>query len=316
LRPARPGDAQAMTTIEIDNVTKRYADTIAVDRLTFAVQPGRVTGFLGPNGAGKSTTMRLALGLDRPDSGSTRIAGRPYAELEDPMRVVGALLEARALHPGRSARNHLAYLAQTQGISLARVDEVLDLVGLTAVADKRVGGFSLGMGQRLGIAVALLGDPQILILDEPVNGLDVDGVRWIRGLLRSLADEGRTVLLSSHLLNEMAVTADHLIVIRGGRLVADSSTAAFLDRSTQHSIEVESPDMLRLADLVQQAGGRVELRTDESATVSDIDTAKVGEIAAHNGLILHELSTRRPSLEDAFVELTHDTTSDLIGSLS
>jgi ABC-2 type transport system ATP-binding protein len=304
-----------MTSIEIDNVTKRYADTIAVDRLTFAVQPGRVTGFLGPNGAGKSTTMRLALGLDRPDSGSTRIAGRPYAELEDPMRVVGALLEARALHPGRSARNHLAYLAQTQGISLRRVDDVLELVGLAPVANKRVGGFSLGMGQRLGIAVALLGDPEILILDEPVNGLDVDGVRWIRELLRSLADEGRTVLLSSHMLNEMAMTADHLVVIRSGRLVADCSTAAFLDQSSQHSIEVESPDMLRLADLVQRAGGRVELRTDESATVSDIDTAKVGEIAAHNGLILHELSTRRPSLEDAFVELTHDT-SDLIGSLS
>jgi ABC-2 type transport system ATP-binding protein len=259
--------------------------------------------------------MRLVLGLDRPNSGSTRIAGRSYAELEEPMRVVGALLEARALHPGRSARRHLTYLAQTQGIPLTRVDEVLELVGLTAVADKRVGGFSLGMGQRLGIAVALLGDPEILILDEPVNGLDVDGVRWIRGLLRSLADEGRTVLLSSHLLNEMAVTADHLVVIRGGRLVADCSTAAFLDQSSQHSIEVESPDMLRLADLVQQAGGRVQLKTDESATVSDIETAKVGEIAAFNGLILHELSTRRPSLEDAFVELTHDT-SDLIGSLS
>jgi ABC-2 type transport system ATP-binding protein len=304
-----------MATIEIDNVTKRYADTLAVDHLTFAVQPGRVTGFLGPNGAGKSTTMRLVLGLDRPNSGTTRIAGRPYAELEEPMRVVGALLEARALHPGRSARRHLTYLAQTQGIALSRVDEVLDVVGLAGVADKRVGGFSLGMGQRLGIAVALLGDPEILILDEPVNGLDVEGVRWIRGLLRSLADEGRTVLLSSHLLNEMAMTADHLVVIRGGRLVADCSTAAFLDQSSQHSIEVESPDMLRLADLVQQAGGRVELRTDSSATLSDIDTAKVGEIAAYNGLILHELSTRRPSLEDAFVELTHDT-SDLIGSLS
>jgi ABC-2 type transport system ATP-binding protein len=304
-----------MTTIEIDNVTKRYDDTVAVDRLSFSVQPGRVTGFLGPNGAGKSTTMRLALGLDRPDSGSTRIAGRPYAELEDPMRVVGALLEARALHPGRSARNHLIYLAQTQGIERGRVDEVLELVGLTAVADKRVGGFSLGMGQRLGIAVALLGDPAILILDEPVNGLDVDGVRWIRSLLRSLADEGRTVLLSSHLLNEMAMTADHLIVIRGGRLVADSTTAAFLDRSTQHSIEVESPDMLRLAALVDSAGGHVELHSDLAATISEIDTARVGEIAAHNGLILHELATRRPSLEDAFVELTHDT-SDLIGSLS
>jgi ABC-2 type transport system ATP-binding protein len=304
-----------MTTIEIDNVTKRYGDTLAVDRLTFSVQPGRVTGFLGPNGAGKSTTMRLVLGLDRPDTGSTRIAGRPYAELEEPMRVVGALLEARALHPGRSARRHLTYLAQTQGIGLRRVDEVLELVGLSSVANKRVGGFSLGMGQRLGIAVALLGDPQILILDEPVNGLDVDGVRWIRELLRSLADEGRTVLLSSHMLNEMAMTADHLIVIRGGRLVADCSTPAFLDQSSQHSIEVESPDMLRLAQLVQQAGGRVELRTEESATVSDIDTAKVGEIAAYNGLILHELSTRRPSLEDAFVELTHNS-ADLIGSLS
>jgi ABC-2 type transport system ATP-binding protein len=304
-----------MATIEIDNVTKRYADTVAVDQLSFAVQPGLVTGFLGPNGAGKSTTMRLVLGLDRPDSGTTRIAGRPYPQIDEPMRVVGALLEARALHPGRSARRHLGYLAQTQGISLARVDEVLELVGLTPVADKRVGGFSLGMGQRLGIAVALLGDPEILILDEPVNGLDVDGVRWIRGLLRSLADEGRTVLLSSHLLTEMAMTADHLVVIRAGRLVADCSTAAFLDQSSQHSIEVGSPDMPRLAELIQQAGGRVELRSEESATVTEIDTARVGEIAARNGLTLHELSTRRPSLEDAFVELTHDS-SDLIGSLS
>jgi ABC-2 type transport system ATP-binding protein len=304
-----------MTTIEIDNVTKRYGDTIAVDHLSFTVQPGRVTGFLGPNGAGKSTTMRLVLGLDRPDSGTTRIAGGPYAELEDPMRVVGALLEARALHPGRTARRHLTYLAQTQGISLRRVDEMLEAVGLAAVADKRVGGFSLGMGQRLGIAVALLGDPQILILDEPVNGLDVDGVRWIRELLRSLADEGRTVLLSSHMLNEMAMTADHLVVIRGGRLVADCSTAAFLDRSSQHSIEVESPDLLRLADLVNLAGGRVDRHSDTAATLTEIDTPCVGEIAARNGLILHELSTRRPSLEDAFVELTHDT-SDLIGSLS
>jgi ABC-2 type transport system ATP-binding protein len=302
-----------MTTIEINNVTKRYDDTVAVDRLSFAVQPGRVTGFLGPNGAGKSTTMRLVLGLDRADTGTTRIAGRSYAEFEEPMRVVGALLEARALHPGRSARQHLKYLAQTQGIGIRRVDEVLDLVGLGEVADKRVGGFSLGMGQRLGIAVALLGDPAILILDEPVNGLDVDGVRWIRDLLRSLADEGRTVLLSSHLLNEMAMTADHLVVIRKGRLIADCPTSAFLDRSSQHSVAVESPDLLRLAALVQSAGGRVELLSDQAGTITDLATSAVGEIAARNGLILHELATRRPSLEDAFVELTHDT-SELIGS--
>ncbi|HEX3906344.1 MAG TPA: ATP-binding cassette domain-containing protein [Mycobacteriales bacterium] len=309
-----------METIEINNVTKRYGDTIAVDQLSFAVQPGRVTGFLGPNGAGKSTTMRLVLGLDRPDSGNTRIAGRPYADIEEPMRVVGALLEARALHPGRSARRHLQYLAQTQGIGMRRVDEVLDLVGLSDVADKRVGGFSLGMGQRLGIAVALLGDPAILILDEPVNGLDVDGVRWIRELLRSLADEGRTVLLSSHLLNEMAMTADHLVVIRRGRLIADSPTGAFLDRSSQQSVAVESPDMVRLATLVESAGGRVELLSEQAGTITELATAVVGELAAQHGLTLHELATRRPSLEDAFVELTHDTsdldTSDLIGSTS
>jgi ABC-2 type transport system ATP-binding protein len=304
-----------METIEINNVTKRYGDTIAVDQLSFAVQPGRVTGFLGPNGAGKSTTMRLVLGLDRPDSGNTRIAGRPYADIEEPMRVVGALLEARALHPGRSARRHLQYLAQTQGIGMRRVDEVLDLVGLSDVADKRVGGFSLGMGQRLGIAVALLGDPAILILDEPVNGLDVDGVRWIRELLRSLADEGRTVLLSSHLLNEMAMTADHLVVIRRGRLIADSPTGAFLDRSSQQSVAVESPDMVRLATLVESAGGRVELLSEQAGTITELATAVVGELAAQHGLTLHELATRRPSLEDAFVELTHDT-SDLIGSTS
>jgi ABC-2 type transport system ATP-binding protein len=309
-----------MATIEINNVTKRYGDTVAVDALSFAVQPGRVTGFLGPNGAGKSTTMRLVLGLDRPDSGNTRIAGRRYVDIEEPMRVVGALLEARALHPGRSARRHLQYLAQTQGIGLRRVDEVLELVGLSDVAHKRVGGFSLGMGQRLGIAVALLGDPAILILDEPVNGLDVDGVRWIRDLLRSLADEGRTVLLSSHLLNEMAMTADHLVVIRRGQLIADSPTSAFLDRSSQQSVAVESPDMLRLAALVESAGGRVELLSEQTGTVTELATAAVGEIAARHGLTLHELATRRPSLEDAFVELTHDTseldTSDLIGSTS
>lgn len=298
-----------MSTIEIDDVTKNYGQTVAVDRLSFAVQPGRVTGFLGPNGAGKSTTMRLALGLDRPDGGAIRIAGRPYAQLDEPMRVVGALLEARALHPGRSARNHLRYLAQTQGIGPDRVEEVLDLVGLTGVADKRVGGFSLGMGQRLGLAVALLGDPPILILDEPVNGLDVDGVRWIRTLLRTLADEGRTVLLSSHLLGEMALTADHLVVIRGGRLVADCATAAFLERSSQHSVAIESPDLARLAELIGAAGGTVELVSDKTGIVTELSAATIGQIAARHNLTLHELTTRRPSLEDAFIELTQNTTN-------
>jgi ABC-2 type transport system ATP-binding protein len=293
-----------MDTIAISGITKSYGRTRAVDDLSFTVEPGRVTGFLGPNGAGKSTTMRVVLGLDRPDSGAATIAGVAYAELRQPLCRVGALLEARALHPGRTARQHLRFLAHSQGIPAARIDQVLDLVGLAAAADKRVGGFSLGMGQRLGVAVALLGDPGVLMLDEPVNGLDVEGVRWIRELLRSLADEGRTILLSSHLLSEVAVTADHLVVIRGGRLVADCSTEDLLDSSGPRSVVVVTPDADRVEEIVVAEGGRVLARDHDTVTVAELSAPRIGELAAQSSLVLHELTPQRASLEDTFVELT------------
>jgi ABC-2 type transport system ATP-binding protein len=301
-----------MDAIEISGLTKRYGDTCAVDDLSFTVEPGRVTGFLGPNGAGKSTTMRMVLGLDRPDAGSATIGGRRYAELRQPLCRVGALLEARALHPGRTARQHLLYLAQSQGIAARRVDEMLGLVGLADVADKRVKGFSLGMGQRLGVAVALLGDPGVLMLDEPVNGLDVEGVRWIRTLLRGLADEGRTVLLSSHLLSEVSVTADHLVVIRRGRLIADCSTSQLLDNGDS-SVLVITPDSMRLAELVVADGGRVLASEGDTVTVGELSAARIGELAASSRLVLHELTPQRASLEDTFVELTELST---VGSTS
>jgi ABC-2 type transport system ATP-binding protein len=298
-----------MDSIEIAGLTRSYGDTVAVDDLTFTVMPGRVTGFLGPNGAGKSTTMRLVLGLERPDKGSATIGGKRYAELHEPLRRVGALLEARALHPGRSARDHLRYLAVTQGIGQRRVDELLELVGLADVADKRVKGFSLGMGQRLGVAVALLGDPGVLMLDEPVNGLDVEGVRWIRDLLRDLADEGRTVLLSSHLLSEVAVTAEHLVVIRDGRLIADCATNDLLEGGSSGSVLVVTPDPLGLAEIVVSAGGKVLSSRGDSVTVADVTAARIGEIAARQQLVLHELTPQRASLEDMFVELTGELTT-------
>jgi ABC-2 type transport system ATP-binding protein len=299
-----------MESIEIAGLTKRYGDTLAVDDLTFTVEPGRVTGFLGPNGAGKSTTMRLVLGLDRADAGSALIGGKRYVELAEPLRRVGALLEARALHQGRTARNHLSYLAYSQGVPQARVGDLLELVGLADVADKRVRGFSLGMGQRLGVAVALLGDPGVLMLDEPVNGLDIEGVRWIRTLLRSLADEGRTVLLSSHLLSEVSVTADHLVVIRGGRLVADCSTGELLDLGSGGSVMVVTPEPVRLCELVVAAGGRVVSADGDVVLVNDLEAPRIGELAAGAGLVLHELTPQRASLEDTFVELTSDSTFD------
>ena len=303
-----------MDSIEISGLTKRYGDTTAVDDLTFTVSPGRVTGFLGPNGAGKSTTMRLVLGLDRPDAGIATIGGTRYADLAEPMRRVGALLEARALHPGRTARNHLRYLAYSQGIAPARVEEMLELVGLADVADKRVGGFSLGMGQRLGVAVALLGDPSVLMLDEPVNGLDIEGVRWIRTLLRDLADEGRTVLLSSHLLSEVSVTADHLVVIRGGRLVANCSTAELLDRGNDNEVLVVTPEPDRLAGLVRASGGRILAVDGDQVSVGDLTAPRIGELAAADRLVLHELTPQRASLEDTFVELTRELSP--VGSAS
>jgi ABC-2 type transport system ATP-binding protein len=293
--------------IEARDLTKIYAGKAAVDHLTFTVEPGQVTGFLGPNGAGKSTTMRLILGLDRPQSGIALINGRRYRDLKDPLRTVGALLEAKTVHPGRSARNHLLFLAQTQGLPARRVDEVLALVGLQDVADKRAGGFSLGMSQRLGVAVAMLGDPQVLLLDEPVNGLDPEGVLWIRNLMKQLAAEGRTILVSSHLMNEMAVTADHLIVIGRGKLITEASTEDVIARSTDKSVRVLTPDADRLAELITAAGGKVVRGAPSDGagllTVTGLEAPRVGELAASSSIVLHEL-TPLASLEGAFMELT------------
>jgi ABC-2 type transport system ATP-binding protein len=295
--------------IEAHDLTKRYGDKVAVDHLSFRVEPGRVTGFLGPNGAGKSTTMRLILGLDRPPSGSATIGGKRYADLADPLRTVGALLEAKAMHPGRSARNHLLFLAQTQGLSSRRVDEVLDLVGLREVAGKRVRGYSLGMSQRVGIAAAMLGNPSVLLLDEPVNGLDPEGILWIRNMMKALASERRTIFVSSHLMNEMAVTADHLIVIGKGKLIADCSTPEFIGRSSDKSVLVRSPDAFTLGDLITAEGGKVtaEQPTNgqaEGLSVTGLEAPRIGEIAAANGIVLHELTPRLASLEEAYMELT------------
>ena len=293
--------------IEAKNLTKRYGDRVAVDDLSFTVEPGRVTGFLGPNGAGKSTTMRLILGLDRPHGGDATIDGKHYRDLPRPLQTVGALLEARAIHTGRSAYNHLLCLAQTQGVGKKRIDEVIRLVGLDDVAKKRAGGFSLGMGQRLGIAVALLGDPDVLILDEPVNGLDPEGIVWIRTLMKRLAADGRTVFVSSHLMNEMAVTADHLIVIGKGKLIADCSTEEFIERSTEEVVVVRSPDAERLAAAIGEEGGKTAMADDGLLSVREMEAARVGELAAAGGLVLHELTPKRGSLEEAFMELTRDS---------
>jgi ABC-2 type transport system ATP-binding protein len=293
--------------IEVDQLRKRFGPVTAVDGLSFAVRPGRVTGFLGPNGAGKSTTMRLILGLDHPDSGTATIDGKRYRDLVEPLRVVGALLEAKAVHPGRSAHNHLLVLAQTQGLPRKRVDEVLELVGLREVAGKRVGGFSLGMGQRLGLAAALLGDPRVLVLDEPVNGLDPEGIVWVRNLMRYLAGQGRTVFVSSHLMNEMALTAEHLIVIGRGRLIADCATAEFIARSSERSVLVKSPDAARLTELIIAEGGLVKAGNGQALTVAGLPAPRIGELAAHAGLVLHELTPQLASLEEAFMELTRDS---------
>jgi ABC-2 type transport system ATP-binding protein len=312
---ARPLGARSSGMIEAQDLTKIYGGKAAVDHLSFTVEPGRVTGFLGPNGAGKSTTMRMILGLDWPQSGFALINGRRYRDLKDPLHTVGALLEAKSVHPGRSARNHLLFLAQTQGIPASRVEEVLALVGLQEVADKRAGGFSLGMSQRLGVAVAMLGNPEILLLDEPVNGLDPEGVLWIRNLMKSLAAEGRTVLVSSHLMNEMAVTADHLIVIGRGKLITEASTEDVIARSTDKSVRVRTPDADRLAEMIAAAGGKVARGAAESGavsgaengagllTVTGLEAPRIGELAASASIVLHEL-TPLASLEGAFMELT------------
>jgi ABC-2 type transport system ATP-binding protein len=298
--------------IEAQDLTKRYGDKLAVDHLTFKVEPGRVTGFLGPNGAGKSTTMRLVLGLDRPSAGRATINGKPYTELADPLRTVGALLEAKAMHPGRSARNHLLFLAQTQGLPTRRVDEVLELVGLRDVARQRVRGYSLGMSQRVGIAAALLGDPSVLLLDEPVNGLDPEGILWIRNLMKHLASEQRTIFVSSHLMNEMAVTADHLIVIGRGKLIAESSTQGFIERSSEKSVLVRSPDAEALAGLIAAEGGKAMPQDPAEGrapalSVTGLDAPRIGEVAAANQIVLHELAPQLGSLEEAFMEMTADS---------
>jgi ABC-2 type transport system ATP-binding protein len=299
--------------IEAEGLTKDYGKKRAVDALTFTVRPGAVTGFLGPNGSGKSTTMRLILGLDRPSSGVATIDGKPYPELVDPLRTVGALLEAKSVHPGRSARNHLLFLAQSQGLPARRVDEVLDLVGLRDVARKRAGGFSLGMSQRLGIAAAMLGNPDVLLLDEPVNGLDPEGVLWIRNLMKYLASEGRTIFVSSHLMNEMAVTADYLIVIGRGRLIAADTTADVISRSSEQSVRVKTPDAARLTAAIQAEGGTVTTESrspqqegdgEPALIVTGLAAPRIGELAAQSSVVLHELSPQLASLEEAFMELT------------
>jgi len=290
--------------IEARGLTKRYGDTLAVDNLSFSIAPGKITGFLGPNGAGKTTTMRMILGLDQPTSGSVTINGQPFAKAAQPMREVGALLDAKALHGGRSAYNHLLCLAQSNNLPTKRVGEALALVGLTDVAKKRTKGFSLGMGQRLGIAAALLGDPQILMFDEPVNGLDPEGILWIRNLMKALAAEGRTVFVSSHLMSEMENTADHLLVIGRGRLIADCTVDEFITANSQLHVRVRTPQPDLLAKLVAAAGGTVKDDGQGALTVSGLDPGQVGDLAFDNSVRLHELSPVHASLEQAFMELT------------
>ena len=294
--------------IEVSGLSKRYGERVAVDDLSFTVQPGVITGFLGPNGAGKSTTMRLILGLDSPTSGSALVNGKPYRELRSPLHEVGAMLEARAIHTGRSGYKHLLALAQTQGIERKRVDEVIDMVGLQSVARKRVGSFSLGMGQRLGVAVALLGDPKTVILDEPANGLDPEGIRWIRNLLKGLAAEGKTVFLSSHLMSEMEQTAEQLIVIGKGRLIADTSVAAFVAQASSGApVRVRTPDVAALSTALTGAGARVTTQEDGALAVQGLTIEQVGELAAAERLVLHELTPVQVSLEDAFMSITKDS---------
>jgi len=294
--------------IEVDHMTKRYGEKVAVDDLTFAVRPGVVTGFLGPNGAGKSTTMRVILGLDAPTAGRARIDGVSYRSLRAPLCRVGALLEARAVHTGRSGYHHLVAMAQTHGLPRARVDEVLELVGLRDVARRRVGGFSLGMGQRLGVAAALLGDPEILILDEPANGLDPEGILWIRTLLKGLAAEGRTVFLSSHLLAEIALTADHLVVIGRGRLIADTSVADIVSEASRDAaVRVRTPDADGLRAALAGDGVTIVGHDRGVLEVHGLGAAEIGDAAAAHGIALHELTPRRASLEEAFLRLTGET---------
>src|SRR6184192_3519041 len=292
--------------IEVTSLTKRYGETVAVNDLSFSVRPGIVTGFLGPNGSGKSTTMRLILGLDAPTKGDVTVAGKHYAEHPAPLHEVGALLEAKSVHTGRSAYNHLLALAQTHGIPKRRVSEPIELVGLESVAKKRAGTFSLGMGQRLGIAAALLGDPEVVMLDEPVNGLDPEGIRWMRNLLKGLAAEGRTVFVSSHLMSEMALTADHLIVIGRGRKIADTSTKEFLSQASGNVVRVRSPQAAELERLIAAPNVTVAVLELGLLEVHGLTAAQIGELAAVGGVVLHELTPKEASLEEAFMDLTRE----------
>jgi ABC-2 type transport system ATP-binding protein len=293
--------------IDIQNLTKHYGEKVAVDDLSFTVRSGTITGFLGPNGAGKSTTMRLILGLDSPTSGTALVNGRAYHEFTEPLHEVGAMLEARVIHPGRSGYNHLLALARTQGISRRRVDEVIGLVGLDDVAHKRVGGFSLGMGQRLGIAAALLGEPETVILDEPANGLDPEGILWIRNLLKGLAREGHTVFLSSHLMSEMAQTAENLVIVGRGRLISETTVEELVERtSLTESVRVDTPQPGELAEALTAAGATLETSERGVLAVRGLSAGQIGDIAAAGAITLHELTPNRASLEEAFMDLTQD----------
>jgi ABC-2 type transport system ATP-binding protein len=291
--------------LQIDHLTKRYGSTLAIDDLSFDVKPGVVTGFLGPNGSGKSTTMRIILGLDHPSKGRAVVNGKSYAELKDPLREVGALLDAKAVHPGRTARNHLRALAASNKIKKARVDEVLEFVGITSVANKKVGDYSLGMSQRLGIAGALLGDPGILLFDEPVNGLDPEGIRWIRDFFRSLANEGRTVFVSSHLMSEMAVSADQIIVIGRGRFITQGSIDD-LTATVNGTVYVRASDIKKLSAVISSQHGTVHEENDQALTVGDLTSDQIGQIAFNAGITVLELTPQRASLEDVFMDLTAD----------
>ncbi len=293
--------------IEVEELSKHFGDVVAVDSISFTVQPGVVTGFLGPNGAGKSTTMRMILGLDRPTTGRARVCGQAYVESSAPLAEIGALLDANAMDKGRTARDHLRCLAATLRIGRGRVDEVLEMVGLAAVADRRAGGFSLGMGQRLGIATALLADPQVLMLDEPVNGLDPDGILWVRDLLTELAAQGRTVLLSSHLMSEMELVAEHLIIIGRGKILANTTMLGFIESARQTAVTVVAPDAAALAVAMAQHGASIEMLAPDTVHVVGLDSAVIGELALSHRIVLHQLVPDSPSLEEAFMELTHES---------
>ena len=295
------------TAIAAEGLTKRYGRTVAVDRLCFDVAAGRVTGFVGPNGAGKSTTMRLILGLDAPDAGEVRVGGRHYRDLPAPLREVGALLDAGATHPGRRARNHLLWLARSNRLPASRVDEVLELVGLSRAGRRRTGGFSLGMTQRLGIAASMLGDPPVLLFDEPINGLDPDGIRWIRAFLRARAAEGRAVLVSSHLMGELEGIADELVIIGRGRLIAQTSVGELLASRADGRVHVRTPQLTDVMTALAAAGGTVTSTGSDTLTVAGLEPERIAELVAERGLQLHELYRERASLEDAFIDLTRDT---------